>query len=48
MLVLSGGQGYVDFRVSDATTAAQIDSNNNINSSTNSKIDKSYLIVWQI
>ena len=48
MLVLSGGQGYVDFRVSDSTTSTQIDNKENSVSSINSKIDRSYLIVWQI
>ena len=42
MLVLSGGQGYVDFRVSDS----KVDST--AEPTRSSKIDKSYLIVWQI
>jgi hypothetical protein len=49
MLVLSGGQGYVDFRVSDnANDANDVNSQHQKNASTSSKIDKNYLIVWQI
>lgn len=50
MLVLSGGQGYVDFRVSDSvsTQTDKSQENNQNNLALNSKIDKSYLIVWQI
>ncbi|CAH1394744.1 unnamed protein product [Nezara viridula] len=42
MLVLSGGEGYIDFRVGDD------DEENNSDSKSVLKTDPSYLIVWQV
>lgn len=42
MLVLSGGEGYIDFRVGDD------DEENNSDSKSVLKSDPSYLIVWQV
>lgn len=54
MLTLSGGQGYVDFRVGDTALAQNNDVDGehdvsllNKSSSSSSKLDKCYLIVWQ-
>lgn len=52
MLLLSGGHGYIDFRIGDSTTkseAKKIDEHNFAQSfAPMSKNDRSHLIVWQI
>jgi hypothetical protein len=56
-LILSGGQGYIDFRIGDNklqdrlnedTTSITINNNNNQLLSLLNKIERSHLIVWQL
>ncbi|CAF0717009.1 unnamed protein product [Brachionus calyciflorus] len=55
MLLLSGGHGYIDFRIGDTTTTSSFDKNdikkledNNFSFGPVAKNDRSHLIVWQI
>lgn len=51
MLLLSGGHGYIDFRIGDTTTSKTEDrkvDEPNFNFGPISKNDRSHLIVWQI
>jgi hypothetical protein len=49
MLVLSGGHGYIDFRIGDNNKTGSLtnEKQNGENQSTN-KHERSHLIVWQL
>ena len=50
-LILSGGHGYIDFRIGDTTSKSTLTSkekNNNLEQMDSNKSERSHLIVWQL